>query len=151
MASNPSTRLSAAVKAQQAAQAFQLKIDGYSDRQIADELGVSTATANRRVHEHADSIVVPLAEQWRKLEVERLQMVINRLSVKVDCPDPDLPTLDRYLKAVDLLAKYTGAQQPVRTEVTLTVQDQEDVELAELIRDQRARDALSQNETAVGS
>lgn len=121
---------------------WQLRIDGYTQDQIADTVGISQPTVSRRLAARADKVIVPLAEEWRRTEIDRLQMVINRLTPLAVAAEPDLPSLDRYLKAVDLLAKYTGAQQPVRIESTVVIQDPADAELAELIQMHKAQEQL---------
>lgn len=72
MARTPQSRPNRAEAAEKRAEAYRLKLRGLSDRAIAAELGVSHTTIQNWTKQEADAVVLPLAEELRKVQLERL-------------------------------------------------------------------------------
>jgi transcriptional regulator with XRE-family HTH domain len=130
-------------RTEQEAACWTLSLDGLTQTQIAETLGISQKTVSRRLANRADSLVLPLVEQQRKIETDRILQLINALTPHVTSMNLELPYVLPYLKAVETLHKLSGVAAPVKTELTVTVQDSQDAELAELIAMSTAQDQLT--------
>lgn len=134
-------------KVEQARLCWQLSLDGYSQAQIAQTVGISQPTVSRRLASYERTIVLQDSEHWRKKQIERTEDLINALKPHVQPGVVEMPFVTPYLKALAQLDSYTGAAVPTKIEVT--VQDDQDAQLAELIAMSRAKDQLAGVQTSV--
>lgn len=153
-----------ALAAEQRAEAYRLKLRGLSDREVARRLGVSHTTIQNWTREEAESIVMPLAAELRKVQLERLgemrQAALEvlerfhytvshgRLITDVDGEPleddaPRLQAIDRLLRVEERIAKLMGLDAPSRAEVEARVEPQP-AELQALIN--RAREQVAEDE-----
>src|SRR3954454_17214530 len=93
--SNPAT------VALEAERCFELKAKGWSVRRIAAELGMSSATVQRRITDECERRVSPKIEAYRKLQDETLDTTQARVQQIVD----ELNDAGLVLKAVDRLSR----------------------------------------------
>lgn len=141
---NPN-KFSKVEKIEQARACWQMALDGYSRPVIAQTVGISMATVHRRLKSYEDKVVMPEADHWRKIQVERVQDLLAALKPQVAAGVVELAAVDRYLKALAQLDVYTGAAVPIKIEQTVTMLDSKDAELAELIAMQLAQEALAED------
>lgn len=133
-----------AERVEQARAAWQLSLDGHSQPVIAQTLGIGRSTLRRRLHSYEKSLVLESSEHWRKKQIERTEDLINALQPHIKPGVVEVPFVGQYLKAMALLDSYTGAALPTKSELTITVQDSQDAELAELIAMTTAQDQLAE-------
>lgn len=122
-----------AEKDEQARVCWQLSLDGHSQPVIAQTVGIGVATVWRRLNRYRQAVVMPDADYWRAKQIERMEDLITALKPHVSAGVLEIPYVMPYVKAVAQLDSYTGAALPVKTELTVTMQDSQDAELAELI------------------
>lgn len=148
---------------------YELRLRGLSIRQIADETGMSPATVHRRIECEIRETVQPLAEEVRAMELDRLDrlqqvalavmgadhpLVSEGRVVRVEQEDgtkvalqdhgPVLAAMDRFLKIQDRRAKLLGLDAAVKVDATVTETTQEDLELAEMVREAQAKAAAAE-------
>ena len=127
-------------------QAYDLRLKGLSYRQIASRLDVSVGTAHRWVNEYLESVTLPMVEQVRKQEVDRLMRYLERLDERID--DGDDKAISIALKISERLCKMLGADMPTQHEITKTETTQVDLALRDLIERQKAQNALRLQDAA---
>jgi hypothetical protein len=107
-------------------QAYELRLSGKTYRQIGAELGVSHVTAMKWVTEHLSNVTLPLVDEVRKAEVDRMQRQLDRLEALSE--EGDLKAIGLIVKISERLCKMLGADIPV-------VQTVEHVEKAQIDKD----------------
>lgn len=162
---SPSHRKGAAQRAADAAICFDLKLQGltYSaiDALTQNPQGptrgrrLARATICELVQEHAASLVNPKAEQWRTIQVERLERVLHdHLALRDAHWDRAMDGEDRPALAVDRaltgVTRTIAAESKIlgleitRIEAEVTEITQQDVELQAIIREAKAKNALEE-------
>lgn len=68
-------------------QMWQLRLQGYSLREIAETVGVSHATVRVKLEKRINEMITPLAEEYRKLQDARLDAMLKALWPKVQAGD----------------------------------------------------------------
>ncbi|MFD5089339.1 helix-turn-helix domain-containing protein [Amycolatopsis thailandensis] len=163
----PQTHSNPAELAEKRAEAYRLKLRGLSDRAAAAEMGVSHTTIQNWVRQEADDIVLPLAAELRKVQLERLgemrQAAIEVLErfhltvshgkvIKDDYGDPleddgpKLQAIDRLLRIEERIAKLMGLDAPTKAEIEARVEPQP-AELQKMLR--QARERVEQDEATL--
>lgn len=95
--------------------ALELRLTGMSHRAIAEALGVSDhTTIHKRVKSALNEIIREPAEAVIKMELERLDILLNGLWEQAR--GGDLQALDRALKIQDRRARYLGLDAPTKTQ-----------------------------------
>ncbi|MFB9924859.1 helix-turn-helix domain-containing protein [Amycolatopsis halotolerans] len=125
-----------AKKAEQHARAWQLKLDGKTDREIAKIMGVSHTTVQNWRDADIKKFLAPAAAQYRQIQLEQIEGVIAdcREVLRSDAPvvsmgkvalvdgvpvidqELKLKAYDRMLKAYERLAKLLGLDAPTKAE-----------------------------------
>ncbi|WP_336156657.1 helix-turn-helix domain-containing protein [Amycolatopsis sp. VC5-11] len=152
-----------AQQAERRAEAYRLKLRGYSDRAAGEKLGVSHTTIQNWTKQEADEVVLPLAAEYRKVQLERLGemrqaalavleryhvtvsngRVVELDGVPVEDDAPQLAAIDRLLRIEERIAKLLGLDAPTRAEVEARVEPKPDG-LIDLIK--RARQQTEEDE-----
>lgn len=164
MADVPKNRANRAQHAEQRAEAYRLKLRGLSDRAVGERLGVSHTTVQNWTRQEADERVLPLAEELRKVQLERLGemrqaalQVLETVHVTVQqgrivadsfgdpVPDdaPVLAAIDRLLRIEERIAKLCGLDAPLEVDATV---EQRTPEVAALIERARAEQSAREAE-----
>lgn len=165
MASNPHSRANPADRAEEQVKAYNLRLRGHSLREIGRLMSISHEKARQLISLEADARVLPLADELRKQQLDRLNemrmaalKVLEREHVHIsegrvvrdkdpetgDYTDPivdDAPVLaaiDRLVKIEDRMSKLLGLDAPVQSEVTATV-EHKPAEVLDLIAQAKAR------------
>lgn len=131
------------VIAWQEEQVIDLRKAGHSIREVAEVLHISKSTVQRRQDAALSRIPVNDREELRKLEVLRLDRYLAALDTRVQTGDAQ--AIQAALRVADRRAKLLGLDAPTVVEATVTQTTQQDMELAEMIRDAQARVALEEN------
>ena len=101
-------------------EALKLRSNGLTYQKVADYLGVSKSTAHERVQRALAAIPKEAVEEYRKLETERLDTMLERVMEKVTHDDGKsgfLFAVDRALAIMDRRAKLLGLDSPTKHEV----------------------------------
>lgn len=106
---------------QRRAQALELRIQGKRYATIAQEMGCSVAAAHNLVKKGLEKLTqleISNAQQLRAIELERLDLAIEKLFPQVE--KGSLPAIDRWLALVQARAKLLGLYSPLpeQTETT---------------------------------
>ncbi len=158
MADVPQSRPNPAELAEKRAAAYRLKLRGLSDRAAGAELGVSHTTIQNWTKQEADEIVLPLAAELRKVQLERLGemrqaalevlarlhytvshgKVVHMAGEPLEDDGPKLQAIDRLLRIEERISKLMGTDAPTRAEIEARVEPRP-AELEVLIANARAR------------
>jgi hypothetical protein len=120
---------------------LQLRLEGKSFRAIAEATGIPLATVYARVEDAIALEVNPKAEQLRAIECERLDLYLSRLRVRID--KGDTSAIQTALRISERRSKLLGLDMPQRIEASVSSHEvtQADIELQELIREAKAKNA----------
>ena len=115
-------------------EALRLRSRGMTYQKIADSLGVTKATAYNRVQRALAAIPAEAVDEYRRLETERLDSLLEMALEKALDPNnkSSLFAVDRTLAIMDRRAKLLGLDSPVKTvNVTVDAADLEIIRLSE--------------------
>jgi hypothetical protein len=121
--------------------AYELRLQGKTWRDIGSVLGVGHETARRWVKDHLDATELPLVDEVRKTEVDRLLRMLDALENDATSGDPKAVSL--VIKISERLCKMLGADAPQQIHVEKIETTQMDLEIQELIRSQSARNRMT--------
>ena len=153
-------------RAESDARAARLRAEGWTYKAIAKELGYTCHTAAREAVRRAlrDACLGP-AKELVEMEAARLEamydevldilqadhVMVSHGRVVYDADGKPLPDYDIKLRAVDRalraresFRKLMGLDQPTKVDARVTEVTQEDIELAELIREAQAKNAADE-------
>jgi hypothetical protein len=151
--------------ARQDARAAELRAEGWTFQRIADEIGCSEATARVGCRRALRDIVQGPAEKLLAMEAERLDtlyeealqvlerdhvMVSHGRIIKDDDGNPmrddgpKLAAIDRLVKVRESYRRLLGIDRPVKVDATVHQVTPEDIELAELVREAQAKNAVEE-------
>jgi hypothetical protein len=98
--------------------ALRLRSLGFSYQAIADQTGVTKATAYNRCQRALAAIPAEAVDEFRRLEGQRLDLLLEKAMEKALSEEKGaLFAIDRVLAIMDRRAKLMGLDAPVRTEV----------------------------------
>src|SRR3954462_14687928 len=115
----------------EAEQCFELKAKGWGVRRIASELGMSSATVQRRITGECERRVSPCVDDYRKLQDETLdaaQTMLEQIIDDADDPELVLKAVDRLQRLLDRRTRLHGLDAPTKVEATVTQQTQTEAE-----------------------
>jgi hypothetical protein len=151
--------------AEEAYQAYQLRLQGQPFRAIAATMKLAVSTVHDRVNAYASGHVDPLADQYRQVELDRMDglavkayEVLGREHIvaqqgKIVRDDEGTPLLDSapILSAIGTLvriserrAKLLGLDAAVKVDAQVHTVDPADIELAQMIREAKAKAAVTE-------
>lgn len=110
-------------------QAYELRINGHTYRSIGKIMGIGHGTAERWCKEYMEAVSLPLIDEVRKQEVDRLTRYLAALDARVD--EGDDKAIGLAIKISESLRKLLGVDVPV-------VQTVEHVEVSVMDMDIRA-------------
>ena len=97
-------------------EALRLRSRGYTYQQIADNMGCSKPTAFERVKRALAAIPAEAAEEYRRLENDRLD-TLQAIAMHEAVTKKSMQAIDRVLHIMDRRAKLLGLDAPTRTEI----------------------------------
>lgn len=119
--------------------AYELRLTGMTYRAIGRELGIGHGTAERWCKEYMESVTLPLVDEIRKQEVDRLMRYLNRLDERVE--DGDDKAISLAIKISERLCKMLGADMPTVTVTEHKEVTQMDLDIRALIDAQNAKNS----------
>lgn len=144
MGRNQYTRANSAKVAEEQAECYRLKLKALSVRQIARETGLSVGTVHNRLNAHIAELVLPLADEVRKVELDRLDTWLARLEERLDAGEDPVRVVPVAIKVAERRARMLGTDAPERADVTVHEVTQQDIELMELLAEARASQAVDE-------
>lgn len=126
--------------------AYELRLTGSSYRDIGERLGVSHVTARKWVTEHLESVTLPLVDEVRKQEVDRLTRYLDRLDLRIE--DGDDKAISLAIKISESLRKLLGVDVPVVSTVEHVEVSAMDMDIRALIDAQKNTNAARLAEAA---
>lgn len=167
MADIPQNHANEAQLAEKKAEAYRLRLRGLTLRQAAAKLGVSHQTIANWSRAEADATVLPLANELRTQQLERLDqmrqsalevleryhVVVNQGRVveldgtPIEDDAPVLAAIDRLLKIEERRSKLMGLDAPVRSEIEARVEPKPATLIAKI---EAAREAVARKEAELG-
>jgi hypothetical protein len=138
------TRANRAAVAEQRVRCYQLRLSGLSVRQIATATGLSVGTVSNRIQAEIDSRVLPLADEVRKVELDRLDGWLARLNAQIVAGVAVARNVEVAVRVSERRAKLLGIDAPQQLEATVHEVTQTDVALAELVREAQAAAAVAE-------
>ncbi|NAS22485.1 hypothetical protein GT755_12410 [Herbidospora sp. NEAU-GS84] len=159
-------RMNAEQRAERAAQAYEMRLQGWTIKAIADELGIAASTTHDLLTEYTAERFDPLAEEYRRLELDRLDdytrrayqvliaehIVVQHGKVVMD-PEtgspmadlaPRLAALDRLLRISERRSCLLSLDAIVKYDVTVTQVDPTDLEIVQILTEARVKDAVEE-------
>ena len=127
MASNPSSRANPATHAERQVEAYEHKLRGLSDRKIAALMGCSHTTVQNLIRAEATSRVLPLADEYRKQTLDRIEIAIEKLMDEIDAGIRVARNAEVLGKLEERRARMLGADAPVQQEIAATVEARPEV------------------------
>jgi hypothetical protein len=148
--------------------AAELFDQGWTYQRIADELGIDKSTAIRAVQRAVRAVVKDAGESVVKTMIGRLEyaylkaieiaetehvlvshgkVIVGQDGVPLRDHAPVLAALREARQTIESFCRMTGVGQPLKIDATVHQVSQEDIELAELIREAQAKNAA--NEAAI--
>jgi len=98
--------------------ALRLRSLGMSYQAIADQMGVTKATAYNRCQRALAAIPAEAVDEFRRLEGQRLDLLLEKAMDKALSEEKGaLFAIDRVLAIMDRRAKLMGLDAPIKTEV----------------------------------
>lgn len=99
-------------------EALRLRSLGWSYQKVADAIGTTKATAYNRVQRALAAIPAEAVDEFRRLEMERLDAILEVAMTKAQSADKgSLFAVDRVLAIMDRRAKLMGLDAPTKHEV----------------------------------
>ena len=136
-----------ATVAEQEIRCYELRLAGKSLDAIAKEVKLSKGTVHNRIQAHIEQRVQPLADELRAIEVDRLDRYLARLDAQIqddEAAGRAARNIEVAVKVSERRAKLLGIDAPERVEATVTEVTQEDLALAELVREAQAAAAVAE-------
>lgn len=122
-------------------QAYELRLSGMTYREIGTRLGISHVTAFNWITEHLADETLPLVDEVRKMEYDRMMRIIERNEEKAI--EGDDKALAMMLKTSESLRKMLGADMPTRTETTHIEATPLDASIQSLLDEMADRNAVA--------
>lgn len=119
--------------------AYELRLKGRTYREIGEALGVSHVTAMKWVTEHLSAVTLPLVDEVRKQEVDRLTRYLDALDVRVD--EGDDKAISLAIKISESLRKLLGVDVPVVSTIEHVEVSAMDMDIRSLIDAQKNTNA----------
>ncbi len=144
---------------------YELYLAGHSLREIAEITHLSKSTVARRLECEIRETVDPLREQYKRVHHDRLERLFNRAVEIMRTPHPlvsdgrivrgadgqpledhgvTLAAIGRAESLVGRMMRLDGTEGALKVDATVTELTQQDLELAEMVRDAQAKAAAEE-------
>lgn len=108
------------------------------------------SSMNTRVRARIEETVLPLADEVRKIELDRLDRWLVKLDGEIEAGLDLAKNIATAVRVSERRCRLMGADAPERVEATVAEISQEDVALAELVREAQAAAALAEHQLRGG-
>lgn len=136
--------------AEEQVRCYELKLAGLTFQRIAAETGLSVGTVSNRIHARVGQRVDPLAEEHRAIELDRLDRWLEKLDAQIQAGEAVARNVEVAVKVSERRAKLLGIDAAEKLEAVVTEVTQADLELQELLREAKARNATRESELGSG-
>jgi transposase len=126
------------------AKAFDLKLQGCSLRKIATQLKRSPKTVSDWIDAEIAELITPRVAEYRDLQTAQLELYLTYLQPKLEKGDDK--AINAAVRISERIAKLHGLDRPVKIDVTHHELDKADAELAEMVNEARAKQALTEQQ-----
>jgi len=133
-----------AVIAEQTVAAYEMRLSGMLPSAIAKVLKVSESTVRNRINTEIAKRVLPLADEVRKMELDRLDRWLSKLDDQIEGGHMVARNVEVAVKVSERRAKLLGVDAPEKQEIMLTELSAADVALAELVNEANAAAAVTE-------
>lgn len=130
--------------AEQQIRCYELRLTGMSLDRIAKETTLSKGTVHNRIQAEIQARVLPLADEVRKLELDRLDRWLAKLDQQIEAGETVPRCVEVAVKVSERRARLLGIDAPQQLEATVTEVSQADLEFQELLREAKARVATEE-------
>ena len=151
MGAVPQCRNNDALVAAQQIQCYELRLTGMSIRAIAKKTGLSVGTVYKRIQSEIAERVLPLAEEVRKMELDRLDRWLEKLDAQILADKSVARNVEVAVKVAERRAKLLGIDAPEKQDVIVTETTQFDAHFMELVERVEAQNAAKAAEIREGS
>lgn len=107
--------------AKQAQEAYELSLAGYSQRQIAEKMGIALATVQRRLDLYIKDRVHPKADEYRARQIDRAQIYIRSLWSAILAGDPK--AIAQAVRTEERISKLLGLDSATQYKVEVEPSD----------------------------
>lgn len=137
--------------ADQQIQCYELRLTGMSIEAIAKATGIARSTVHDRIQAEITGRVQPLAEEVRKMELDRLDRWLEKLNDQIAQGYQVARSIEVAIRVSERRAKLLGIDAPERVEATVTEVTQEDIALAELVAEAQAAASVTEQQLREGA
>lgn len=124
------------------AQAFDLAVQGMSHREIGEKLNRNRGIIATWIQTEIDELIVHKVEQYRKVQLARLESYLVALKPRIDRGDEK--AINAAIRIAERISKLFGLDAPVKVDATMHEVDQADVELTEMVNSAKAKMAAEE-------
>ncbi|MFM9627319.1 sigma factor-like helix-turn-helix DNA-binding protein [Streptomyces galilaeus] len=119
--------------AKQAQEAYELSLSGLSYRQIAEEMGVSLGTVQKRLALYIETRVHPKADEYRARQIDSLHMYLRALRKPIATGDPK--AIANAVRIQERIAKLLGLDSATafKVEVNDVTRESDAAEVQQMI------------------
>ena len=142
----PQARRNSAEVAEEQIRCYELRLTGASIRQIATITGLGVATVHKLIKLEIDERVTPLAEEARRMELDRLDVWLARLTVQINKGVAVARNVEVALRVSERRARLLGLDAPERVDAQVTETTVFDTEFTALVREVQAAAALAEQQ-----
>lgn len=125
---------------------YELRLTGSSWRTIGSALGISHEQARKDCKTYMEAVELPLVDEVRKQEVDRLTRYLDALDVRID--DGDDKAISLAIKISESLRKLLGVDVPVVSTIEHVEVTALDLDIRDLIDKQNAQNAAAKRVAA---
>jgi len=140
-----------ALMAEQQLRCWELRVSGYTYREISAELGIPLATVSRRLAAYRKTRVEPQIEEHIAAEADALLRYKKALDAQIQAGRSVARNVEVAVKVSDSLRKLLGIDAPTQVEAVVHQVDQTDIALAELVREAQAAAAVAEQNLREGT
>lgn len=119
--------------AEEQVKCYELRLTGMSIEAIAKATGIARSTVHDRIQSEIAARVLPLADEVRKMELDRLDRWLAKLDAQIAEDRYVARNVEVAVRVSERRAKLLGLDAPEKIEATVTEVTQEDIALAELV------------------
>jgi hypothetical protein len=121
---------------------YNLKLAGKSHAEIAQIMGISKGTVQNRFDAAKAQRIYPKVDEYRQIQLDRLERLLSHLSTK--CAEGNPGAIGQAIAIHDRIARLLGLDSPIKVDATVTETTQQDLELAAMIREVRAKNVVEE-------
>lgn len=120
-----------AKRAEQARRCYELDLAGFSQRQIAEKIGISQTTVHNRLVEHIQNRVHRKADEWRDRQLDDLMVMRRKLVGAIE--SGDIKAIGQAVRIWERISKLMGTDSPQQLAVAVSTNDSDGQEVQRML------------------